>query len=186
VNELFREVDRERPVETVRLARGAENENEPRAELGMSPARLERDLTAHAVTDEQCLLGATAHGWEHRCEVVCVPRDAEVHLAGIDPPIVPPFFASNATFGIGMDSSAVRMGVSARPRWQTESKNMVTKYFMEKMMVSARESRKITKLIEGVGLITRPARLAADHVERHERAEDVFAAGIDDKRFPRR
>jgi len=60
---------------------------------------------------------------------------------------------------------------------------MVTKYFMEKMMVSARESRKITKLIECVGLITRQARLAADHVERHERAEDVFAAGIDDKGF---
>ncbi len=60
---------------------------------------------------------------------------------------------------------------------------MVTKYFMEKMMVSARESRKITKLTDCVGLITRPARLGADHVERHERAEDVFAAGIDDKRF---
>ena len=60
---------------------------------------------------------------------------------------------------------------------------MVTKYFMEKMMVSARESRKITQLIECVVLITRQARLAADHVERHEGAEDVFAAGIDDKRF---
>ena len=60
---------------------------------------------------------------------------------------------------------------------------MVTKYFMEKMMVSARESRKTTKLIECVGLITRPARLAADHVERHERAEDVFAVGTDDKHF---
>ena len=44
-----------------------------------------------------------------------------------------------------MDSSAVRTGVSARPKWQTESKNMVTKHFMENRMVSARESRKITK-----------------------------------------
>jgi hypothetical protein len=57
-----------------------------------------------------------------------------------------------------MDSSAVRTGVSARPSWQTESKNMVTKHFMEKMMVSAGESCKITKQIERVAVITRPAR----------------------------
>ncbi len=50
-------------------------------------------------------------------------------------------------------------------------------------MVSAPESRKITKLIERVALITRPARLAAGHVERHERAEGVFATGIVDERF---
>ena len=78
---------------------------------------------------------------------------------------------------VGMDSSAVSMGVSARPSWQTESKNMVTKYFMEKMMESVRESRNITKLIERVALIARPARLAAGRVERCERVEDVFAAG---------
>jgi hypothetical protein len=60
---------------------------------------------------------------------------------------------------------------------------MVTMHFMENRMVSARELRKITNQIERVALILRPARLAAGHVERRERAEDVFAAGIVDKSF---
>src|SRR4029077_7079262 len=38
-------------------------------------------------------------------------------------------FASKVTFGIGMDSSAARAGVSARPRRQTESKTMVNRHF---------------------------------------------------------
>ena len=45
------------------------------------------------------------------------------------------------------------------------------------------KSRKITKQIERVALITRPARLAAGQVETPERAEDVFVKGIVDERF---
>jgi hypothetical protein len=86
-------------------------------------------------------------------------------------------FESKVTFGIAMDSSAVRAGFSARPRWEIESKNMVTKHFMENRMESAGESRKITKLIEARCLEQMPARPATGQVERRERAEDVFRKG---------
>jgi hypothetical protein len=58
---------------------------------------------------------------------------------------------------------------------------MVTRHFMEKRMVSATESRKITKLIERVALITFEPGFAAGQVETQGRAD--FVTGIVDERF---
>ena len=50
-------------------------------------------------------------------------------------------------------------------------------------MVSAPESRKITRLIEALGFDQRRGAVAASHVENRERAEDIFAAGMVDERI---
>jgi hypothetical protein len=60
---------------------------------------------------------------------------------------------------------------------------MVTKHFMEKMMVSARESRKITKQIERVTVIKRRRGSQPVMLRQMGRAEDVFVKGIADERF---